>query len=40
MEEEKGTDVHAVSQKGHVSVTPISLDSTSPIDFSEIEHLL
>lgn len=40
MEEEKGTDVHAISQKGHISVTPISLDATSPIDFSEIEHLL
>lgn len=40
MEEEEGTDVHAISQKGHISVTPISLDATSPIDFSEIEHLL
>lgn len=40
MEEEEGTDVHVISQKGNVSVTPISLDSTSPIDFSEIEHLL
>ncbi|TGC10886.1 5'/3'-nucleotidase SurE [Methanolobus halotolerans] len=39
-EDEKGTDVDALISKGHISVTPISLDATSPIDFSEIEHLL
>ncbi|MDG6242779.1 MAG: 5'/3'-nucleotidase SurE [Methanolobus sp.] len=39
-DEEKGTDVHAIMHNGNVSVTPISLDATSPIDFSEIEHLL
>jgi len=36
---EEGTDVHAI-EKGHISVTPISLDATSPINFSEIEHLV
>ncbi len=39
-DEEEGTDVHAIMHKGNVSVTPISLDATTPIDFSEIEHLL
>ncbi len=39
-DEEEGTDVHAIMQNRNVSVTPISLDATSPIDFSEIEHLL
>ncbi len=39
-EDEEGTDVDALVSKGHISVTPISLDATSPIDFSEIEHLL
>jgi len=39
-EEAEGTDVHAVMQKGHISITPISLDATSPIDFSQIEHLV
>ncbi len=38
--EEEGTDVHAVVHNGNVSVTPISLDATSSIDFSDIEHLL
>ncbi|MDA0524116.1 5'/3'-nucleotidase SurE [Methanococcoides alaskense] len=36
---EEGTDVHAI-EKGHISVTPISLDATSPIELSEIEHLM
>ena len=40
MDEEEGTDVHAIMYNGNVSVTPITLDATSPIDFSEIEHLL
>jgi 5'-nucleotidase len=39
-EEEEGTDVHAIMQKGHVSITPVSLDSTSRIEFSEIEKYL
>ena len=39
-EEEEGTDVHAIMQKGHVSITPISLDSTARIEFSEIEKYL
>lgn len=37
---EKGTDVHALIQNGHISVTPISLDATTPIDLAEIERLL
>jgi 5'-nucleotidase len=37
---EEGTDVHAVVQNGHISVTPLSLDSTSGIDFSELEKLV
>ncbi|MCE8428481.1 MAG: 5'/3'-nucleotidase SurE [Candidatus Methanoperedens sp.] len=37
---EEGTDVRAVMKKGHISVTPLSLDSTSRIDFGEIEKLL
>lgn len=36
---EEGTDVHAVMKCGHISVTPISLDSTSPVDFTKIEQL-
>lgn len=40
IKEEEGTDVNAVMHNGNVSVTPVSLDATSPIDFSEIEHLL
>jgi 5'-nucleotidase len=39
-EEKEGTDVHTIMQKGHVSITPISLDSTARIDFSEIEKYL
>jgi 5'-nucleotidase len=38
-EAEEGTDVHAI-ESGHISVTPISLDATSPIKFSDIEHLV
>ncbi|RNI11079.1 5'/3'-nucleotidase SurE [Methanohalophilus halophilus] len=37
---EEGTDVHVVTQKGHISITPLSLDSTSRVDNSEIEKLL
>jgi 5'-nucleotidase len=38
--DDEGTDVNALVQKGHISVTPLSLDATSSIDFSEIERLL
>ncbi len=37
---EEGTDVNAIMNNGHISVTPITLDATSPIDLSEIEHLI
>ncbi|WP_340819109.1 5'/3'-nucleotidase SurE [Methanolobus sp. WCC4] len=40
LDAKEGTDVHAVMHNGNVSVTPITLDATSPIDLSEIEHLL
>jgi len=39
-EEAEGTDVHAIMQKGHISITPISLDATSPIKFSELEKYI
>ena len=39
-EEKEGTDVHALMQNGHISITPITLDSTSPIEFSEIERYI
>lgn len=37
---EEGTDVKAVMKKGHISVTPLSLDSTARVDFKEIGALL
>ncbi|MCZ7401116.1 MAG: 5'/3'-nucleotidase SurE [Candidatus Methanoperedens sp.] len=37
---EEGTDVKAVMKKGHISVTPLTLDSTARVDFKEIEELL
>jgi 5'-nucleotidase len=37
---EEGTDLHAVVQSGHISVTPISLDATAVTDFGELEKLL
>jgi len=37
---EEGTDVRAVMKKGHISVTPLSLDSTARVDFKEINALL
>lgn len=37
---EEGTDVHVVAQKGNVSITPLTLDSTAKMDFSELEKLL
>ncbi len=39
-QEEEGTDVHSIMQKGHVSITPVSLDATARIDFSEITKYL
>ncbi|HJH32358.1 MAG TPA: 5'/3'-nucleotidase SurE [Methanosarcinaceae archaeon] len=39
-EEEEGTDVHAIMQEGHISITPITLDSTSPVNPSEIKKLI
>jgi len=37
---EEGTDVKAVMKNGHISVTPLSLDSTARVDFREIEKLM
>lgn len=37
---EEGTDVKAVMKKGHISVTPLSLDNTSKIDFNDIYDLI
>ncbi len=37
---EEGTDVKAVMKKGHISITPLSLDSTAKVDFREITDLL
>jgi 5'-nucleotidase len=37
---EEGTDVKAVMKNGHISVTPLTLDSTAKVDFKEIEALL
>lgn len=34
-----GTDVHAVFQNENISVTPLSLDSTSPLDLGELESM-
>ena len=36
---EEGTDVHAVMKCGHISVTPLTLDSTALVDFKTIEDL-
>ncbi len=37
---EEGTDVKAVMKKGHISVTPLSLDSTAQVDFRKIKALM
>lgn len=37
---EEGTDVKAVMKNGHISVTPLSLDSTARVDFRKIDALL
>jgi 5'-nucleotidase len=39
-EAEEGTDVHAIMQEGHISITPVALDSTARINFREIEKYL
>jgi 5'/3'-nucleotidase len=38
--EAEGTDVRAVYQDGKISVTPLTLDSTSRIDFDRIRDLI
>ncbi len=37
---EEGTDVKAVMKNGHISVTPLSLDSTAQVDFRKIKALM
>jgi 5'-nucleotidase len=37
---EQGTDVYALLQCGHISVTPLSLDSTARVDFNKIKQIL
>jgi len=37
---EEGSDVHAVMKNGHISITPLTLDSTANIDFRKIEELI
>jgi 5'-nucleotidase len=39
-EAEKGTDVYAVCRERKVSVTPLSLDMTSRVDFEQLEEIL
>lgn len=39
-DEPSGTDLHAMRVNRHVAVTPLSLDLTSRVDFSELEYLL
>jgi 5'-nucleotidase len=38
--EAEGTDVRTVYQDGKISVTPLTLDSTSPVDFDKIRDLI
>jgi 5'-nucleotidase len=37
---EEGTDVRAVMKNGHISVTPLSLDSTACVDFGQIDKFV
>jgi 5'-nucleotidase len=37
---EDGTDVKAVMKNGHISVTPLTLDSTARIDLKDIEPII
>lgn len=39
-DDEEGTDVRALYVKQHITITPISLDCTSQVDFSTLEHLI
>jgi broad specificity polyphosphatase/5'/3'-nucleotidase SurE len=38
--EPKDSDVYVVHEKRHVSVTPLSLDFNSRVDFDELDDLL
>jgi 5'-nucleotidase len=38
-EEKEGTDVRAVYQEGKISITPLTIDSTSRVNFEEITKL-
>jgi 5'-nucleotidase len=38
--EREGTDVRAVYQEGKISITPLTIDSTARVDFSEIKDLI
>jgi 5'-nucleotidase len=38
--EREGTDVRAIYQEGKISVTPLTIDNTARIDFSEISELV
>ncbi len=38
--EREGTDVRALYQEGKISVTPLTIDNTARVDFSEISKLL
>ncbi len=38
--EREGTDVRAVYQEGKISITPLTIDNTARVDFSEISTLL
>ncbi|MGD0611520.1 MAG: 5'/3'-nucleotidase SurE [Anaerolineales bacterium] len=38
--EPEDSDVYVVHSKRHVSVTPLSLDFTSRVDFEELDHVL
>jgi len=40
MEDEEGTDIHAVFSSGHMSVTPLSLDATSKVNTEELEKYI
>jgi len=37
---EEGTDVKAVMKNGHISITPLTLDSTARIDFKDIRPII
>ncbi len=37
---EEGTDLHAVVKKGQISVTPMTMDMTAPVDHKGLERML